>query len=63
MQFLGYACRYEGAENLRERSWVTVTATISKENFHAYQGEGIILNAQKVEPAKEPAEPIINFSA
>lgn len=63
MQFLGYACRYEGAENLRERSWVTVTATISKENFHAYQGEGIILNAEKVEPANEPAEPIINFSA
>ena len=53
MQFLGYACRYQGAGALKERSWVRVTATITKENFHAYQGE----------PAKEPAEPIINFSA
>ena len=63
MQFLGYACRYQGTKTLKERSWVRVTATITKENFHAYQGEGIMLNATKVEPAKEPAEPIINFSA
>jgi uncharacterized membrane protein YcgQ (UPF0703/DUF1980 family) len=63
MQFLGYACRYKDAGTLKERSWVKVTATITKENFHAYQGEGIMLNATKVEPAKEPEEPIINFSA
>ena len=63
MQFLGYACRYQGAQDLKERSWVRVTATITKEDFHAYQGEAIMLNATKVEPAAEPAEPVINFSA
>ena len=63
MQFLGYACRYPDADKLTEQSWVKVTATISKENFSAYQGEGIMLTATKVEPAAAPAEPVINFSA
>ena len=62
MQFLGYACRFKDAERLSERSWVDLTATISKEKFGPYEGEGVILNADSVETTTEPKDPVINFA-
>ncbi len=62
MTFLGYACRYDRTEELKERDWVKVTAKVSYEDFKPYGGEGIILNAVSVEPAAEPAKPVIDFS-
>ena len=62
MQFLGYACRYEKAEELTEKTWVEITAKICRENFEQYEGEGIVLEASKVEPCAQPEEPVINFA-
>ncbi len=62
MQFLGYGCQYDGAADLKERSWVTVTATIAKENFAPYEGEGVVLHATNVEAATEPKDAVINFA-
>mgnify|MGYP006862828770 FL=1 len=62
MQFLGYACRYEKAEELTEKTWVEITAEIRRENFEQYEGEGIVLEASKVEPCAQPEEPVINFA-
>ena len=62
MTFLGYACRYEGASRLIERQWVRVTATIRMEEFAAYGGPGVVLAATEVAPAKQPEEPVINFT-
>ena len=62
MQFLGYACRYEKAEELTEKTWVEITAKICRENFEQYEGEGIVLEASKVEPCAQPEEPAINFA-
>jgi len=63
MAFLGYACQFDGAKDLPEKSWVRVTATIKMENFAAYKGIGPVLYSKSVSAAKEPKVPVIDFSA
>lgn len=62
MAFLGYACEFSGAEALKDKEWVVVTATLTKEFFSDYKGEGPVLHAIRVEKSKEPKNAIINFS-
>ncbi len=62
MAFLGYACRYEGAGSLKQKEWVSVTATVSREYWEDYKGEGPMLHALSVEKTKAPKEEIISFT-
>ncbi len=62
MAFLGYACEFAGAGALKQKDWVKVTATVTKEYWEDYKGEGPILHAISVEKAKAPKEPIISFT-
>jgi len=62
MAFLGYACEYAGAEDLKQKDWVKVTATVAKEHWADYQGEGPVLHAVSVEKTKAPREEVISFS-
>ncbi len=62
MAFLGFACEYDGTDGLKEQQWVQVTATVAKEYFADYQGEGPVLHAVSVEKTKEPAEAVISFA-
>ncbi|MDD7026730.1 MAG: GTP-binding protein [Lachnospiraceae bacterium] len=62
MAFLGFACEYEKTEELKEKSWVWVTARVAREYWPDYEGEGPVLHAIKVEEAKEPEDPIISFT-
>ena len=62
MAFLGYACEFTGAGTLRQREWVKVTATVTKEYWEDYKGEGPVLHALSVEKTKAPREEIISFS-
>jgi len=62
MAFLGYACEYQGAEQLTQKEWVQVMATVSKEYWADYKGEGPILHAVSVEKTKAPKEEIISFA-
>ncbi len=61
MAFLGFACEYEKASELKEKSWVKVTASITNEYWPDYNGEGPVLHAVKVEKTKAPKEEVINF--
>lgn len=61
MAFLGFACEYENVPELKEKSWVKVTAKVSCEYWADYHGEGPVLHAEKVEAAKAPKEEVINF--
>ena len=54
--FMGIPCRFPGAEDLKARSWVTVTAKVEVKYHSLYKGVGPILTAVSVEPA-EPAQP------
>ncbi|MBR1930644.1 MAG: GTPase [Lachnospiraceae bacterium] len=62
MAFLGYACEYAGADALEQKEWVKVTATVSKEYWEDYKGEGPILHAVSVEKTKAPKEEVISFA-
>ncbi len=62
MAFLGFACEYEGSASLKHKEWVEVTATISKEYWEDYKGEGPILHAISVVKTKAPKDDIINFA-
>ena len=48
MAFLGYACEFPGAGALKQKEWVKVTATVSKEYWEDYKGEGPMLHAISV---------------
>lgn len=61
MAFLGFACEYAGADGLKDKEWVEVTAAISKEYWADYKGEGPILHASSVVKIKAPKEEIISF--
>lgn len=62
MAFLGFACEYDGAEKLENKSWVKVTATLTWEYWADYNGEGPVLHALSVEPAKAPKKEVIDFT-
>lgn len=62
MAFIGYACEFAGAGALKQKEWVKVTATITKEYWDDYEGEGPILHAVKIEKTKAPKEEIISFN-
>lgn len=62
MAFLGYACEFKEAEQLEQKEWVKVTATVSKEYWEPYKGEGPMLHAISVEHTKAPKEEIISFA-
>lgn len=62
MAFIGYACEFAGAEALKQREWVTVTAAFSKEYFEDYKGEGPVLHAVSVGKARAPKDEVISFA-
>ncbi len=58
IEFCGIPCRYDGAKNLKPRSWVTVEAKISAEKHILYKGElGPVLTAISLVQDVEPADP------
>lgn len=60
--FVGLVCKYELADSLENRDWVTVTARVKLEYARIYNGKGPVLVAQKVERAEKPAEEVVYFS-
>ena len=62
MAFLGYACEYGEPEDLKQKEWIKITATVTREYWEDYQGEGPILHAISVEKTKAPKEEVISFS-
>lgn len=61
MAFLGFACKYDGVNGLKQKDWVKVTARVQKEYWEDYKGEGPVLYAISVEPVKAPKNAVINF--
>ena len=61
MAFLGYACEYAEADKLKQKDWVRVKASVTKEYREECQGEGPVLHAVSVEKAKAPKNEIISF--
>jgi hypothetical protein len=61
IQFMGVACLYEDAFELKNGSWATVTARIHIGSHQAYGREGPLLDVIEVEPALPPLEEVATF--
>lgn len=59
--FLGYVCKYDGADQLTQKDWVKVTATVHNEYWKDYDREGPFLHAISVEKTKAPKEEVISL--
>lgn len=62
MAFLGFACKYDKLDELKEKQWIKVTAKVTRQYFSDYDGEGPVLEAIKIEPASKPKEEVISFN-
>lgn len=62
MAFLGYVCKYDKCAGLSNKDWVEVTATVHREFWKEYNGEGPVLHGINVTPTKKPKDEILNFS-
>ena len=62
MAVLGFACEYDGAKELKEKSGIKVMAKVAREYWPDYAGDGPVLHAVRVEETKEPENPIISFT-
>ncbi|MBO4903235.1 MAG: GTPase [Lachnospiraceae bacterium] len=61
--FLGFACRYDKVNELKEGSWIKITAKVNREYFSEYRGEGPVLDAVSIVPAVKPEKEIIDFTS
>lgn len=62
MAFLGYACKYDRCTELTNKDWVEVTATVHREFWKDYNGEGPVLHAVSVVPTQKPKDEVLNFA-
>lgn len=62
MAFLGYACKYDKCSELINKDWVEVTATVHREFWKDYNGEGPVLHAISVVPTRKPKDEVLNFA-
>lgn len=60
--FLGYVCRSDSAPKIPEGRWVDVTAKVAFEPRMEYQGEGIVLYADRVELCDPLPEEMVYFN-
>lgn len=60
--FVGFACKSDMAAMLKERQWITVTATIKSEYYKEFKGNGPVLYATAIEPASPPEEELVYFN-
>ncbi len=61
MAFLGYTCKYDGVDSLKEKEWVKVKGTVAKEYWEDYNGEGPVIHAISVTKTSAPEDEIITF--
>ena len=60
--FIGYKCRAVSVSKFKNRDWAYVTATAKVENVKEYGGEGLVLYAEKLEPAEKSEEELVYFT-
>ena len=60
--FIGFKCYFHAAKHLTDRQWVMVTGEIEKEFYPEFEGDGPVIRAKKVEPAKPAEEELVYFN-
>ena len=62
IQFVGFQCRYDKAESLKEKDFVYVTATVRAATLPEVEGPVPFLIAEEVVSAEPPAEEVVMFN-
>lgn len=62
MAFLGYVCKYDKADELKEHDWIKLKATVNLEFFEPYGGIGPVLIPISIENTSKPKNEVIDFS-
>lgn len=59
--FLGYACKYDKEDELKNKQYLKIKAKVNIEYFEDYGKEGPVLEALSIEPCTKPKEEVISF--
>lgn len=59
--FAGLICNWKQVQNIKDDSWVKVTAKISNKYHAAYGEKGPVLTAMAVEPTEAPEDEVATF--
>ena len=62
IQYIGYLCKSREASRLKDRSWVDVTARITKEYLPIARREEPVLQAVSIKPAAAPETELVYFT-
>lgn len=68
VQFIGFLCKTDDKvgplkfDDLKSRSYITITADIRVEFYREYRGKGPVLYATSIEPAEEPEDKMVYFN-
>ncbi len=62
IQFVGFQCRYDKVKELKEKEFVTVTATVRAATMTGVEGPVPFLIADTVEKADPPKEEVVMFN-
>lgn len=60
--FIGFLCKSQFADKLKQREFIKLTATVKTEVRPEYQGPGPVLTAVKIEKAAKPEEELVYFN-
>lgn len=60
--FVGFLCKSQFADKLRQKEFIKLTATVKTETRREYQGPGPVLTAVKIEKAEKPEEELVYFT-
>ena len=60
--FLGFVCTCQEEPDIKEGEWVEVTARAAVEDRKEYQGRGLVLYAENVEPCEPLQEEMVYFN-
>lgn len=61
IQFMAIPCKWPGCDDIKARTWVTVTARVAAQFHTLYKGVGPILTATSVELTEAPKQEVAAF--
>lgn len=62
VQFLGFKCKYDKADEIAHKSWIKITAEVRVEFAKEYRGKGPVLYPISIEQADKPEDELVYFS-
>lgn len=62
IRMIGFICKSDKADRLKNKEWIKIICEVKCEYHKAYNGEGPMLYAKKIEYTDAPADPLVYFT-